>query len=142
MRKLINSQFKNKLIKMFMLCHQYQTTVPHERKITESHLYLVDNSQIDNLEMNYQTQNNWSGLEIFLLRIMLTSVSCWCLWMCISVFHKSNVSRTARIGLLMDKKQPETRCLTSLSTLNGPASQHSGRVRLLLGWVAVKEDRV
>ena len=92
--------------------------------------------------MNYQTQNNWSGLEIFLLRIMLTSVSCWYLWMCISVFHKSNVSRTARIGLLMEKKQPETRCLMSLSTLNGPASQHSGRVRLLLRWVAVKADRV
>ena len=60
----------------------------------------MDNNQIDNnLGMNYQTQNNWSGSGTYISRITSTSVSSWWLWMCSSVFHESNASKTTRIRL-------------------------------------------
>ena len=38
-------------------------------RITQARLYLVDNNQIDNnSDMNFQTRNNRSGSEMYLLR--------------------------------------------------------------------------
>jgi len=66
----------------------------------------VESSQIDNnLEINYQTHNNWIGSETYLLRITSTLVFYWWLWMCSSVFHESNASKTARITLEIGSKQ-------------------------------------
>ena len=82
-----------------------ETSELKRNKITQAHLYLVDNNRIDNSEMNLSEITH--QIKNIPIEDHVNLVSLWCLWMHSSDFHDFNAVKITQIRLQMAEKQPE-----------------------------------